>query len=58
MMINWAITFLLLAVVCAAVGLLGTDFEFAGHSACILAGCLSAVALVLLFLNRKRPRLH
>jgi uncharacterized membrane protein YtjA (UPF0391 family) len=57
MMINWAITFLLLAVVCAAVGLWGTDREFAGHLACILAGCLSAIAVVL-FLNRKRPRLH
>lgn len=58
-MINWVITFMLLAVVCAAMGFFGTEAEFAGHSAYILAGCFSAVALILWFVNRiRRPRLH
>jgi len=42
-MINWVITFLLLALVCAVLGFFGTEYDFAGHSACILAGCFSAV---------------
>jgi len=57
-MINWAITFLLLAAVFSAVGFFGTDPEFVGQSACILAGCFFIFALIALFLNHKRPRIH
>ncbi|HTQ31283.1 MAG TPA: hypothetical protein VMI53_08740 [Opitutaceae bacterium] len=58
-MVNWVITFLLLAVVCAALGFFGTEHEFAGHSASVLAGCFFAVALILWLVNRiRRQRLH
>jgi len=57
-MINWAITFLLLAVVFSAIGFFGTDPEFVGQSACILAGCFFISALIALFLNLRHPRVH
>jgi hypothetical protein len=57
--INWAITFLLLAVVCGVGGFFGTDFGFVGQSTCILASGLFIFAfLIILFLNHKHPRIH
>jgi hypothetical protein len=57
-MILWAITFLLLALVCSLVGFFGTDPGFVGQSACILAGGFIVFALIIFFLNHKHPRIH
>ncbi|MGA3006772.1 MAG: hypothetical protein ABSE59_02655 [Opitutaceae bacterium] len=57
-MINWVITFLLLAVVCSVVGFFGTEPAFVGQSACVLAGGFFIFALIVLFLNHKHPRIH